>query len=223
MMYRRPLAWTLAALLLCCCQPAATQERKPKEKPPMNASPKLEKATFGAGCFWCSEAVLLRLRGVKSVVSGYSGGRIPNPTYKQVCSGLTGHAEVVQITYDPAVVSYKKLLEDFLADARSDHAQPAGRRRRHAIPLGDLLPQRPSRSGWPSTTSSGSAGVGAVQGSGGHRDRRVPRRSTAAEAYHQDYYDRNRRQPYCQTVVKPKVEKFEKLFHDKLKPQAKNQ
>jgi peptide-methionine (S)-S-oxide reductase len=91
----------------------AAIEPNPQEKRPMNTDQKLEKATFGAGCFWCSEAVFLRLRGVTSVASGYSGGQVANPTYEQVCTGTTGHAECVQVTYDPAKVSYLELLEVF--------------------------------------------------------------------------------------------------------------
>jgi peptide-methionine (S)-S-oxide reductase len=74
---------------------------------------KLEKATFGAGCFWCIEAVFQRIKGVKSVISGYSGGKVENPTYEEVCSGRTGHAEVVQITFDPKVISYEEILDVF--------------------------------------------------------------------------------------------------------------
>ena len=85
-----------------------------KSEPSANSTPDdLQTATFGGGCFWCTEAVFQRLKGVKSVVSGYSGGNVPNPTYKQVSSGLTGHAEVVQVTFDPKVISYKDLLEIF--------------------------------------------------------------------------------------------------------------
>ena len=85
------------------------------------------KATFGGGCFWCTEAVYAEIRGVKSVTSGYTGGRIPNPNYKQVCSGLTGHAEAVEIEYDPAVVPYEKLLEIFFAiNLRKDLILPKG-------------------------------------------------------------------------------------------------
>src|SRR5689334_22047860 len=82
---------------------------------PDNTSSGLGKATFGGGCFWCLEAVFERLPGVKSVVSGYAGGSVPNPSYEMVCTGRTGHAEVVQITYDPSVISYEKLLEVFWA------------------------------------------------------------------------------------------------------------
>ena len=110
--------------------------------PQLTTAANLEKATFGTGCFWCTEALFNQLKGVKSVVSGYSGGTLPNPTYEQVCGGLSGHAEVVQITYDPAVDFVLRPARSLLADARSDDAQPARQRRRHPVPLGDFLSQR---------------------------------------------------------------------------------
>jgi methionine-S-sulfoxide reductase len=99
----------------------------------------MEHALFGAGCFWCVEAVFQNLKGVEKVVSGYAGGRNKNPTYKEVCSGMTGHAEVIDITFDPAVISYKELLEIFW---KTHDPQPPGCRRGYPVPLGYLLPQR---------------------------------------------------------------------------------
>jgi hypothetical protein len=98
-----------------------------KPSPPSGeSSKKLEKATFGAGCFWCTEAVFQRLKGVHSVVSGYSGGHVRNPTYKQVCSGTTGHAEVVQFSYDPGQLSYSELLEVFWKTHDPTTPKPSG-------------------------------------------------------------------------------------------------
>ena len=99
-------------------------------------------ATLAGGCFWCLEAVYNELRGVESVVSGYAGGHDPAPTYESVCSGTTGHAEVVQIAFDPDMVSFRELLEVFFTNSRSDDPEPSGQRRGHAVPVGDLFPRR---------------------------------------------------------------------------------
>ncbi len=101
-----------------------------------------EVATFGSGCFWCSEAVFQNVKGVDKVESGYAGGQVKNPTYKEVCSGLTGHAEVIKVHYDPSQVSYDELLEGILENTRSHNAEPSGRRCRHTISFGYLLLQR---------------------------------------------------------------------------------
>ena len=98
-----------------------------------------ETAILGGGCFWCVEAAFQQLEGVQSVVSGYMGGRVPNPTYEQVCSGRSGHVEVAQITFDPAIISYEDLLEVFFTRPRSHDAEPAGQRRRRTVSLGHLL------------------------------------------------------------------------------------
>ena len=98
-------------------KPADSADSAGAAKDKVKKVAKLEKATFGGGCFWCTEAVFERIPGVKSVVSGYSGGHVPNPTYEQVCTGLTGHAEVIQIEFDPSVVSFEKLLKVFFCVA----------------------------------------------------------------------------------------------------------
>ena len=99
-----------------------------------------ELATLGGGCFWCLEAVFKDLRGVQRVESGYAGGHVANPTYEQVCGGATGHAEVVQVAFDPAEVSLRRSAAGVLHDPRSDDERPPGQRRRHAVPLGHLHP-----------------------------------------------------------------------------------
>ena len=113
------------------------------DNPPAKAG-SVEKATFGAGCFWCSEAVFLQLKGVKSVVSGYSGGHTKNPTYQQVCDGTTGHAEVIQVTYDPSGDHVPGTLGSVLANARPDDEEPPRQRFRNAISLRHFLSHRRS-------------------------------------------------------------------------------
>ena len=114
----------------------------------MSTDPKTyELATLAGGCFWCLEAVYVELRGVEKVVSGYAGGHVKNPTYREVCNGTTGHAEVVQVTFDPAVVSFARHSAHLLHHPRPDDAQPPGQRRGHAIPLGDLLSRRDAEAG----------------------------------------------------------------------------
>ena len=97
----------------CFLLSVGTPQGQSKAKPTTTMNPTLETATLGSGCFWCTEAVYLSVKGVKEVVSGYSGGKVKNPTYREVCSGLTGHAEVVQVKFDPAIISYEGILEIF--------------------------------------------------------------------------------------------------------------
>ena len=174
-----------------------------------------EVATLAGGCFWCLEAVFDELRGVTDVVSGYAGGATANPTYRQVCSGTTGHAEVVQVTFDPQAVSFRELLEVFFtihdpttlnrqgADAGTqyrsvifcrDDAQRAAAQAMIAGLTRDKVFDRPI--------------VTAVEGD---------KPFYIAEDYHQDYYDNNRAQGYCQVVINPKVQKLRAKFADKLK------
>jgi peptide-methionine (S)-S-oxide reductase len=166
----------------------------------------LEYATLGGGCFWCTEAIFQMLPGVKSVTNGYAGGTTPNPTYKQVCSGDTGHAEVIQIGYDPKVVSYEKILDTFWAahDPTTLNQQGAdeGTQYRSIILYGS------------------EAQKVAAERSKAQAQRRFSRpivtqivpltKFWPAEGYHQDYYRSNPNQPYCRAVIRPKVEKFEK-------------
>ena len=175
----------------------------------------LEKATFGSGCFWCTEAVFERLKGVYKVVSGYSGGTVENPTYEQVCTGKTGHAEVTQITYDPKVITYDELLEVFWKThdptTLNRQGNDVGTQYRSVVfyhndeqkRLAEKYKEELNKSGiWdkPIVTEI------------------VPFTNFyPAENYHQNYYDNNPSQPYCSFVITPKVEKFEKVFKDKLK------
>ena len=163
-------------------------------------------ATFGGGCFWCLEAVFRPLRGVAAVVSGYAGGRVGNPTYEEVCAGRSGHAEVLQLTFDPDIIPYRTLLEIFFAfhdpttpDRQGPDRGPQyrsiilwhddGQRREAETVIAELSAEQTF--GAPIVTQ-----VVAL-------DRFWP-----AEAYHQDYYSRNEAQPYCQAMIAPKVAKL---------------
>jgi peptide-methionine (S)-S-oxide reductase len=175
----------------------------------------LQQATFGSGCFWCTEAVFQQLKGVDSVVSGYSGGSVKNPTYKQVCSGNTGHAEVVQITYDPKVISYEDLLEVFWKshDPTTKDRQGAdtGTQYRSVIfyhndKQGELAKQYKEK-----IDKSGALGAAIVT------EITPYSQFYPAEAYHQNYFINNPEQPYCTALIRPKLEKLEKVFKNKIK------
>ncbi|REG92749.1 peptide-methionine (S)-S-oxide reductase MsrA [Algoriphagus antarcticus] len=175
----------------------------------------LEMITLGAGCFWCIEAVFQRLRGVEKVVSGYSGGFVENPTYNAICSGTTGHAEVIQVFYDPAVIRLSELLEVFWAthDPTSLNRQgtDAGPQYRSAI-----FYYNPEQEKLASKIKT------QLNDSKVFDDPIVTEISAftnfyTAENYHQDYYNQNGAQPYCQFVVKPKVDQLKKLFAGRLK------
>lgn len=176
-----------------------------------------EVATLAGGCFWCLEAVYDELNGVESVVSGYAGGHVPNPTYRAVCSETTGHAEVVQITFDPAVVSFKELLEVFFTihDPTTLNRQGAdmGTQYRSAI-FYHSDEQR-------AVAEQVIAQINAAQIWNGPIVTEITRLDTfyPAEDYHQEYFANNTQQPYCRAVVAPKVAKFRKLYLDKLKKQ----
>lgn len=175
-----------------------------------------EVATFGEGCFWCSEGIFQRLRGVRSVVSGYSGGDASQPTYEQVCTGNTGHAEVVQISFDPAVISFLELLHVFwhTHDPTTPNRQgnDVGTQYRSSIFYHSPLQRQLAEQLKQQLTLSGEFASPIVT-------EIVPvREFFPAEPYHQNYFNLNPHQRYCQTVVGPKIEKFKHLFADKLKP-----
>jgi peptide-methionine (S)-S-oxide reductase len=176
---------------------------------------KLEKATFGNGCFWCSEAVFQRLKGVVTVKSGYEGGDVVNPSYEDVCTGTTGHAEVIELTYDPAKISYQELLEVFWKthDPTTLNRQGAdvGPQYRSVIFFHNdtqkMLAQKYKQE-LNTKNAFGKPVVTAIT-------KAAP--FYVAENYHQDYYRLNGTQPYCRAVILPKMEKLEKIFKDKLK------
>jgi peptide-methionine (S)-S-oxide reductase len=181
----------------------------------MNAQQEREVATLGGGCFWCLEAVFDDLRGVEQVESGYAGGHVRNPTYNQVCAGTTGHAEVVQVTFDPREISYRELLEVFFTihDPTTLNRQggDVGTQYRSAIyfhtpeqkaTAEEVIAALNAEGVWdaPSVTEVASLDV-----------------FYPAERYHQEYYRRNANQPYCQVVIAPKVAKVRKQYLEKLK------
>jgi peptide-methionine (S)-S-oxide reductase len=179
-----------------------------------NSVAKLDTITFGAGCFWCVEAVYQRVKGVYSVTSGYMGGKIKQPTYREVCTGLTGHAEVCQITYDPNVVSFQTLLEVFWQthDPTTLNRQGAdvGTQYRSAIFFSNDA-QKQAAENWKRNLNEKHVFPNPIV-------TEIAAESTfyPAEDYHQDYFNQNGTEPYCQIVIKPKMDKFLKAFKDKL-------
>jgi peptide-methionine (S)-S-oxide reductase len=175
----------------------------------------LQIATFGSGCFWCTEAIFERLNGVVKVESGYSGGKVKNPTYEEVCTGTTGHAEVTQITYDPSIISFDELLEVFWKThdptTLNRQGNDVGTQYRSVIfyhneeqkELAENYKAELDKSGvWDNPIVTEISPFTNFY---------------SAEKYHQDYYNNNPNQGYCTFVITPKVEKFEKVFKDKLK------
>jgi peptide-methionine (S)-S-oxide reductase len=176
---------------------------------------KTDTATFGTGCFWCTEAIFQELKGVLKATAGYSGGHVASPSYEEVCTGATGHAECLQVVYDPSVITYDELLEVFWEchDPTSLNRQgnDAGTQYRSAIFYHNAA-QKQKAEHYKTELNNSKA-----------YDKPIVTEITAfskfypAEDYHQHYYSLNGSQPYCSFVIRPKVEKFEKVFKDKLK------
>jgi peptide-methionine (S)-S-oxide reductase len=181
-----------------------------------SASPEAkEVATFGGGCFWCIETIFSELRGVEKVESGYAGGTTPNPSYEEVCSDTTGHAETVQITYDPAVISYRQLLQVFMTvhDPTTLNRQGAdvGTQYRSVIFYHDQAQKEVAEQVIKETNETKMWGKPIVT---------EVSPFTAfykAEDYHQEYYKKNPWQGYCAVVIAPKVTKFRKKYQEMLK------
>jgi len=175
----------------------------------------LQTATLAGGCFWCLEAVFVELKGVEKVESGYAGGDLPAPTYEQVCAGDTGHAEVVQVTFDPAVISYRELLEVFFTihDPTTLNRQGAdvGTQYRSAIFYHSAAQK--------ATAEEVIAALEAEHVWDGKIVTQVVGYEMfyPAEEYHHDYYRRNPNQGYCRIVIAPKVSKLRKVYFEKLK------
>jgi peptide-methionine (S)-S-oxide reductase len=205
--------------VLTSCSSGSAEGNEPKntkeETAMTNDSAKLEKATFGAGCFWCVEAQFQLLDGVVSVASGYEGGTIKNPAYREVCNGTTGHAEVIEIQFDPSKISYDELLAAFWQShdptQLNRQGNDVGTQYRSVIfyhsekqkELAEKYKKELNESGaWdkPIVTEISAASP-----------------FYKAEDYHQNYYNQNGSEGYCQYVIQPKVEKFRKVFKDKIK------
>jgi peptide-methionine (S)-S-oxide reductase len=199
------------------CQDKFDDEKtdKIKDKGELMNSTEFQKATFGSGCFWCTEAIFENLNGVHSVVSGYAGGHVLNPTYEEVCTGTTGHAEVTQITYDSSLISYDELLEVFWKTHDPTTLNRQGN---------DVGPQYRSVIFYHNDDQKQLAEKykSELDKSGAWDNPIVTEISPLtnyfpAEKYHQDYYNNNPNQGYCAFVIAPKLEKFRKVFKDKLK------
>lgn len=176
-------------------------------------------ATLGAGCFWCVEAVFEQIQGVTAVRSGYTGGLIPDPTYKAVCTGTTGHAEVIQLDYDPSVTSFEEVLEVFFTshDPTTLNRQGAdvGTQYRSAIFYHSDEQKQVAEKVIAELNESQAFSNPIVT------EVTKFEKFYEAEDYHQDYFELNGRNPYCRAVIVPKLEKVKKVFAEKLKPSAK--
>jgi peptide-methionine (S)-S-oxide reductase len=175
-----------------------------------------EVATLGGGCFWCVEATFEQLEGVERVVSGYSGGQVPQPTYRQVCSGTTGHAEVIQVHFDPERISFADLLRVFFTvhdpTTLNRQGQDVGTQYRSVVFYHS-----------PDQKEQAEAVIRELDAEGVWSSPIVTevspfREFFPAEDYHQEYYRNNPNQPYCQVVISPKVAKFRKAYMDRIKP-----
>ncbi len=215
--------FALSFLLFGACSSQPVQKRPEQHQQPMQPSSSpvsneaapssVEVATLGGGCFWCLEAVYQEMKGVLRVESGYAGGHVANPTYKEVCTGTTGHAEVVQITYDPSIVSYADLLEVFFTihdpTTLNRQGNDVGTQYRSAIFYHDPEQKKIAEAAkkaaaqlWPKPIVTEIVPLD---------------RFYKAEDYHQNYYRNNPTQPYCIYVVGPKVDKFREKFRNWLK------
>lgn len=185
------------------------------QSPGQSKSTNMEIATLGGGCFWCTEAIFSELKGVKSVVSGYSGGDIVNPSYKEVCSGRTGHAEAVEIEFDPRQISFAEILEVFFETHDPTTLNRQGN---------DTGPQYRSAIFYHNNEQKEVAEsiIRRLNAENVYAKKVITevtpwKNFFKAEDYHQNYVARNPAQGYCQFVIIPKLEKFRKIFHDKLK------
>ncbi|MBI3255701.1 MAG: peptide-methionine (S)-S-oxide reductase MsrA [Candidatus Andersenbacteria bacterium] len=177
----------------------------------------MELATFGGGCFWCTEAIFQRLKGVESVVPGYAGGITENPTYEEVCAGTTGHAEVIQVEFDPTVLSYKQLLEVFfkLHDPTTVNRQgPDTGTQYRSVIFAHSEQQKKTAEDL----------ITELDASGEYKKKIVTEVASfekfyKAENYHENYYNSNRGSGYCLAVIDPKIEKLYKQFGDLTKPE----
>ncbi|NHA06378.1 peptide-methionine (S)-S-oxide reductase MsrA [Mucilaginibacter sp. HC2] len=200
----------------CAVAFAATGNTHGKQPVIGNAhGPKLDTATFATGCFWCTEAKFQQLKGVKKVISGFSGGHVANPTYEQVCTGTTGHAEACNIIYDPAQISFDELLEAFFVahdpTQLNRQGNDVGTQYRSAIFYHNVAQKQKA-----------DYYIGKLNTEKAYKSNIVTQVVPykvfyKAEDYHQNYFNQNGSQPYCKYVIQPELEKFKKVFKNKLK------
>jgi peptide-methionine (S)-S-oxide reductase len=192
-----------------------SSNNKENVKKTMDGKSELKLATFGGGCFWCTEAIFQRLKGVEKVVSGYSGGHVDNPTYEQVCAGNTGHAESIQISYDPAKVAYDSLLEVFWKThdptTRNRQGNDFGPQYRSVIFYHDAEQKKLAES-YKAKLETEHIWNRPIVTEIVQYTKFWP-----AEDYHQNYYNNNLSKGYCTIIITPKIEKFRKIFKDRLK------
>ncbi len=193
-------------------EPATTKPPNETIKTMRNSN--LSTATFGGGCFWCTEAIFQQLKGVESVASGYSGGQVKNPSYREICTGTTGHAEAIQVSFDPSVISYEQLLQVFFTthDPTTLNRQGAdvGTQYRSVIFYHDENQKETAekvKKEFAPTIWDGSIVTEVTPFSEFYK----------AEEYHQNYFNENSEQGYCRIVINPKVQKFRKQYADWLK------
>jgi peptide-methionine (S)-S-oxide reductase len=210
---------TIAGFVMMSCtsptSPASNTTTTAMETAPASTnSANMDTVTLGAGCFWCVEAIFQQLNGVSSVASGYMGGRRENPTYEQVCSGATGHAEVIQVVFDPKVISFPELLEVFwgVHDPTTLNRQGAdvGTQYRSVVFYHSAEQQQLAEAYKAKLNASGAFPSPVVT------EISAASAFYVAEKYHQNYYNENGDQPYCSLVIRPKLEKFKKVFSEKL-------
>ncbi len=200
-------------LIILLCFNSYTLVAQTTNKKIMNDE--MQVATLGSGCFWCTEAFFLKLKGVESVESGYSGGKVKNPTYREICTGMTGHAEVVQVKFNPKEISYEDIMEVFwnTHDPTTLNKQGAdeGTQYRSVVFYHNDDQKKVAEQYKIQLDKSGTFKNPIVT--------EITPLSIfyPAEDYHQNYYVNNGSQPYCYFVIRPKMEKFEKVFKDKLK------
>jgi peptide-methionine (S)-S-oxide reductase len=204
--------------LMACGQDAAIEQSKTfktmNETLP-NKTAIMDTATFGAGCFWCTEAQFQQLKGVQKVESGYMGGSVHNPSYREVCTGTTGHAEVTNVYYDASVISFDELLAAFFVSHDPTQLNKQGNdegTQYRSVVFYHNEEQKTKTLGYIKKLNEEKAYPRDIvtEVSAAHT-------FYVAEAYHQNYYNQNGSEPYCQFVIQPKMEKFKKVFKDKLK------
>lgn len=222
MNFSKPLS-TLLGFLMCVqllgCSSDQASNTNVESKKELKDMSKLDTATFGAGCFWCVEAIFQRVEGVEKVESGYTGGKTKDPTYQEICSGLTGHAEVIQVYFDPAKVTYAELLEIFWkthdpttlnqqgADKGTQYRSAVFYHNEEQMELAEKYKKELDAAGiWDDPIVTEITALSTYY---------------SGEKYHQNYYNDNTNQGYCRFVITPKVEKFEKVFGDKMKEEYK--